>query len=1097
MKYAALLTALLLCLLTTVPAVAAGPTPEEAADTGLFQRLERYLGRDLTVENRAKLEGVRQLLPQSCPPFHLRDQFGGIINPIENPDVSAPISTRMTCGAVGCHEDYDTVVEGYHFQSGKDELYAPAGLGEQPSVDKSPGFYGKWQLLYQRELAPVHADSAADMDLTSFEWVRECAVCHVGGGPAEFDRGGRRYSEVMANEPSFTALALNGDYYQARWHESGVLEADCFICHAENYDYSLRAEQIKKYNYQWAATVGTTVASIEGAVADGEIPKLKYNPGLFLPDGKIHMHIQRPSDRACQTCHELSSVQKRGSGWHSHYMQDIHTERNLKCTDCHVSDIRHNFAKGHSSSQSVRDDLDGNVLSCEQCHYEEGEYGAPAYYHAGFPPLHLERIDCTGCHITTRPYLQARIVEVTNGKIVSLPNDPNRPRNTRYGAKWATSAVMAQDAVVDPIAPSAIDAAANVVVSADSPIRAKVGKGIPEEPFRVSDYMASGTGLADTADKRMVMLLALQQVLGIPDEVQAPEGDASEDRHLVPRVFCIFRDRAYMLAYGSVQRRSAKFTPDRIGDLIEWQVALGVHEREGKEKIYAEGYNVSAFWLFNDGSRVRPVYPKEMAAAWNYFHNDEYQFLLYGGKSPGVALPNPAEATPEAYREAAMQKTKAASQPPTLHDDTFDTWPEANTDEEIATMAWALSQTMERLPGNELYYVKGTSAYRVTLDEWVDPYRVSFAELPQLAPEAPFVAVAHFVPVLDDKGEETGDRKLDEIRITGKYGAKVEQIDPASVPDLNEYATRLPWTLSHGVEPAEMALGANGCTDCHAENTHFFYGDIVDDPYGPDGQAKRSPMYASLGFSPAALQWGNWRESWLKPVAPWLVLIAAVMAVLHLAIFGSRRKKEIEGDTQPQIVRFKWYERIGHLALLITVLFLGVTGFFFLLGENDPLGPWARMLHPYVGLAMVVAVVWALLVWFRYAFPAGYDWEWLKGWGGYLELRSRAKHYPAGKFNAGQKMWYWSVLGIGGTLVVTGVLMWWFGEARHPWQQVLYTLHDVAAALFLPALVGHIYLGTLANPHSLNSLFGGTVSALWAREHHSEWAKQQEPKPEA
>ncbi|MCX5758775.1 MAG: NapC/NirT family cytochrome c [Candidatus Hydrogenedentes bacterium] len=307
------------------------------------ENLDRYIGHELAKDGRASRAKADHLLPLSCPPFFLRDVYGQIIDPNVDPTVSRSVSTKQTCGE--CH-DYAKVTRGYHFQMGKDELYPANKLGEPVPLSKSPGCYGKWLPLYQRELAPKQFDDPSAIDMTSYQWVAECGVCHPGGGPAEYDRGLKRYDEAMGADPGLAAM-MDGDYYNARWNESGVVEADCLICHLEGYDYSTRAQQLKKLNYRWAATAAAGFGVVEGSVKDNEVPKVAYRKDIFGADGKVRLKIQRPSDRACQSCHEMSSIEKRGTAWHSHYAQDVHSERGVRCVDCHPGDIRHNFAKGN------------------------------------------------------------------------------------------------------------------------------------------------------------------------------------------------------------------------------------------------------------------------------------------------------------------------------------------------------------------------------------------------------------------------------------------------------------------------------------------------------------------------------------------------------------------------------------------------------------------------------------------------------------------------------------------------------------------------------------------------------------------------------
>ena len=73
-----------------------------------------------------------------CPPFHLLDEEGQIINPITKGNIDKPYSPRKTCGK--CH-DYRKITQGFHFQQ---------GAGEKPTADQSlrcawvtsPGNYG-------------------------------------------------------------------------------------------------------------------------------------------------------------------------------------------------------------------------------------------------------------------------------------------------------------------------------------------------------------------------------------------------------------------------------------------------------------------------------------------------------------------------------------------------------------------------------------------------------------------------------------------------------------------------------------------------------------------------------------------------------------------------------------------------------------------------------------------------------------------------------------------------------------------------------------------------------------------------------------------
>lgn len=385
--------------------------------------------RASTNVKRTELQPRRVSRPVGvCPAFPLRDENGQIINPVAGLNASAPYSPRQTCGAKSCH-DYDKITEGYHFTQGKGEAMPPE-FAARYQWASSPGNYGgNWcspAPLY-RQLAPKHNANARTIDMTSFDFVTAtCGNCHPGGGPLEFDRDGKRYDQRMKDPDSgFTPSGdnnLDGDYYKARWSETGVIEADCLLCHMPEYDYGARNAQLTNLNFRWAATEGARLGKIVGKVAGAEKPRIEYNKDLFDTDGNVTLHIARtPRNETCLNCHWKPGWKKRGASFTAH--TDVHLAKGLKCVDCHTagsgaSDARirgreaHQFGKGDEPSGWVRNDLDNTVRSCESCH-TDGTLGAPVAKHAWLPPLHLDKIACVTCHIPRR-YTKAALVQASD-----------------------------------------------------------------------------------------------------------------------------------------------------------------------------------------------------------------------------------------------------------------------------------------------------------------------------------------------------------------------------------------------------------------------------------------------------------------------------------------------------------------------------------------------------------------------------------------------------------------------------------------------------------------------------------------------------------
>ena len=355
-----------------------------------------------------RVEGV-------CPPFFLRDESGNIINPVKELNAESPYSPARTCG--NCH-DYKKITEGYHFTQGKGEAPTPE-MADRCQWVTTPGNYGgNWcspAPLY-RYLSPKINSGPETMDMTSFSFITAgCGNCHPGGGSAEFDRYGKRYDEWMSDpESGLTPGGINGydgDYYRARWSETGVLEADCLICHMPGYRMADRNGQLKMLNFKWAPTVGAGFGTVKYAVSNGQSPSVSYDRTRFNGDGTISPHIVRePRNNACLNCHAKPGWKKRGANFRAR--TDVHLRAGLKCIDCHPAGSHaddpgvkgkevHQIGKGDDPGGHVRDDLDNTCRDCGDCH-DNGTLGAPLATHRWLPPLHLEKIACQTCHIPER-----------------------------------------------------------------------------------------------------------------------------------------------------------------------------------------------------------------------------------------------------------------------------------------------------------------------------------------------------------------------------------------------------------------------------------------------------------------------------------------------------------------------------------------------------------------------------------------------------------------------------------------------------------------------------------------------------------------------
>jgi len=360
-------------------------------------------------------------------PLYLRTETGAVINPITGENASQPYSPLQTCGASKCH-DSTFISQGYHFQQGRERLrddFDP----RRPWV-LSDGMFGKYRPASLRQLAKKRNRNADEIDMTVWEWVTSaprdqptCASCHPGGGPLEIDRDGKRYDERLRADPALRD-SLDGDYRGAHWDRSGVLEADCLICHSAYYDWNDRNAQLKAGNLRWAATAASGLGLVRGWIVDpvtgkvsGETPVVTYNKRLFNEDGRaVPPIVKSPADRNCLFCHGEPGVNKRGFTWNDPANPDVHNQQGMRCVQCHPAGLDHQIAKGYTPVETVRSDLEGTMRGCKECHMT-GYNGASIPTHAHLPPSHLQKINCKTCHIPSLGRAAGKFFDMTRGDL--------------------------------------------------------------------------------------------------------------------------------------------------------------------------------------------------------------------------------------------------------------------------------------------------------------------------------------------------------------------------------------------------------------------------------------------------------------------------------------------------------------------------------------------------------------------------------------------------------------------------------------------------------------------------------------------------------
>ena len=87
----------------------------------------------------------------------------------------------------------------------------------------------------------------------------------------------------------------------------------------------------------------------------------------------------------------------------------------MTCVDCHRNGLDHSMTRGYEGDPSG-DRAVTTAVTCRGCHlateservFARGRLGAPYPKHAGFPPIHFEKLSCTACHSGPRPGVTTR-----------------------------------------------------------------------------------------------------------------------------------------------------------------------------------------------------------------------------------------------------------------------------------------------------------------------------------------------------------------------------------------------------------------------------------------------------------------------------------------------------------------------------------------------------------------------------------------------------------------------------------------------------------------------------------------------------------------
>ncbi len=241
----------------------------------------------------------------------------------------------------------------------------------------------------------------------------------------------------------------------------------------------------------------------------------------------------------------------------------------------------------------------------------------------------------------------------------------------------------------------------------------------------------------------------------------------------------------------------------------------------------------------------------------------------------------------------------------------------------------------------------------------------------------------------------------------------------------------------------------------------------------------------------------TWRQIRNGPVTfygGWLIVIVSL--IIAAIYFAKGPIKTHDKPTGRMIERFTLAERWAHWVMGISFVVLGITGLILLFGKfvllpviGYTLFAWltalGKNLHNFVAPLFIASLLVFIVMYVKDNLPQKGDGTWLaNGW-----RMFGGTHLPSGRFNAGEKVWFWAgVVILCLILSVTGLILLFpnFDQVRSTMQQA-HILHAISAVLVTALGLGHIYMGTMGVEGAYRNMADGVTDESWAKAHHEYW----------
>jgi formate dehydrogenase subunit gamma len=266
---------------------------------------------------------------------------------------------------------------------------------------------------------------------------------------------------------------------------------------------------------------------------------------------------------------------------------------------------------------------------------------------------------------------------------------------------------------------------------------------------------------------------------------------------------------------------------------------------------------------------------------------------------------------------------------------------------------------------------------------------------------------------------------------------------------------------------------------------------------GQPGYSTDKATEANVLIQGSGENWRNLRNGPIATIGGYLIVISLLTLFLyHLKTGGMKLDK---GRSGTMVTRWEIFDRTIHWSVATMFILLAITGLSMLFGRAvlipllgaNGFAAYANLsivVHNYLGPLFTVVLVIMVFSWMKHNFIDDSDIKWFKAGGGGIIGN---EHVSCGRFNGGEKVWFWIVTLIGLTVAVTGLILDFpnFDQVRNTMQNAN-LIHGVLSVIWIAVAFSHIYIGTMGSEGSLEGMLTGEVDENWAKQHHDLWYEE-------